>query len=214
MRSNGDQYRPNLDPWLILREMSHRLFNEFTSAICAVSVVAAESDNEEIKDVLSAVSARLNSYARVKRALDIPSSDSIVDASGYLRQLFEEISRAKLSHCGIDLVFVDHRIELDTERCWLLGRVVSELITNAARHGLKARGGRIRIELRRVQALVECSVIDNGAPPAEMRAGRGLEIIRALVGELEGRFDQHFSSQGSVSILTFPIGGPTIKSAK
>jgi two-component sensor histidine kinase len=214
MRRNGDEYRPSIDPWFILREISHRVFNEFTAAICAVSAAAAESDNEEIKAVLGAVSDRLHSYARVQRALDIPSLDSVIDASAYLQQLFEAISRAKLSHCGIELVFVDHQIELETERCWLLGLIVSELITNAVRHGLKACGGTIRIELRQVQTFVECSVADNGASPTEMRTGRGIEIIQALARELEGQFDQQFGPQGSVSILTFPIGSPTINSSK
>jgi two-component sensor histidine kinase len=205
MNGNVDRYRPSLDPWLILREMTHRVFNEFTSAICAVSAAAEESADNEVKSVLGAVSARLHSYAQVQRALEVPSFDRIVDTSAYLRQLLEAIVVAKLSPCGIELVFFGDRIELDAERCWQLGLIVAELITNAARHGLKERDGEISVELRRRQSSLQCRVMDNGRAPKEIRAGRGMAIVQALTRELKGQFDQYFGSHGSVSVLTFPI---------
>jgi two-component sensor histidine kinase len=214
MKDSANEYRPSLDPWLILREMSHRVFNEFTAAICAVSAAAAEADDKEVKSVLGAVSDRLHSYAQIQRALEVPSFGCIVDASAHLRQLLEATSRAKLSHCGIELVFIAQQIELNSERCWRLGLIVSELITNATRHGLKERHGKVCIELLQRQALVECRVADNGVAPTEVRPGRGLEIIQALAVELEGRLDQYFGSQGSVSVLTFPIDPPTVRSSR
>jgi two-component sensor histidine kinase len=213
VNENMDQFRPSLDPWLILREMTHRALNEFTSAIYAVSAAAAESDDKEVKSVLSAVSERLQAYAQVQRALEVPSFDRVIDASAHLRQLLEAISLAKLSSCGIELVFFGDRMELDAERCWRLGLVVSELVTNAARHGLKERAGKISVVLRPRQSFLECRVLDNGRAPTERLPGRGLAIIQALARELDGVIDQSFGPRGSVSILIIPVARPLHSSA-
>jgi hypothetical protein len=43
---------PNLDGSLLLRELNHRINNELTSAICAVSVKAVQSDSVAVKAAL------------------------------------------------------------------------------------------------------------------------------------------------------------------
>src|ERR1700756_3555693 len=104
-------------------------------------------------------------------------------------------------------------MELDAERCWRLGLIVAELVTNAARHGLKERAGKISVVLRPRQSFLECRVLDNGRAPTESRPGRGLAIVQALARELDGEIDQSFGSRGSVSILTIPIAQPLYRSA-
>lgn len=48
---------------LILTELSHRISNEFASAISTVSLAAARSDNGEVKAALAVVIDRLHNYA-------------------------------------------------------------------------------------------------------------------------------------------------------
>jgi two-component sensor histidine kinase len=50
---------PNPDGSLLLRELSHRINNELTCAICAVSIKAVRSDNV----AKAATPVRLRSYA-------------------------------------------------------------------------------------------------------------------------------------------------------
>ena len=52
---------------VLLHELNHRINNEFSSAISAVSLAAAHSGNEEVKMALSAVNELLHSYADVHR---------------------------------------------------------------------------------------------------------------------------------------------------
>ena len=51
------------DENILLREMTHRINNEFSSAIGLVHIVAARSDNLEVKQALSRVADRLHDYA-------------------------------------------------------------------------------------------------------------------------------------------------------
>ena len=104
----------------------------------------------------------------------------------------------------INFVLAAEPLKLQSHKCWRLGMIVHELITNAARHAFAGRKGEIRVELSRAGALVECRVLDNGSALGNVRPGRGLKIIDELTKGLGGRFEQRFGSQGSISIIVFP----------
>src|ERR1700685_61820 len=103
---------------LLLREYSHRINNEFASAIGVISIAAARSPNEQTKAVLTAVETQLQSYAQVHHVLQMPEHSTRIDASAYLRQLCRAISRSKLDAKGIELLFVERSFQMDSERCW------------------------------------------------------------------------------------------------
>jgi two-component sensor histidine kinase len=96
--------------------------------------------------------------------------------------------------------------ETDSDACWRLGMIVSELVTNAARHAFGADGGEIRVELKSSSNFVECCVADDGTASAEISPARGLEIVEALVDGLGGRIERRHSSKRTTWALTFPIG--------
>lgn len=93
-----------------------------------------------MKAVLAAVADRLHNFARVHHALQMQEHSTYIDASAYLRQLCRAISRSKLDCQKIELVLVECPFWLESGRCWRLGLIVSELITNAARHAFLKRG--------------------------------------------------------------------------
>ena len=188
---------------VLLHELNHRINNEYASAISAVSFAAAHSCNEEVKMVLSAVNELLHSYADVHRALQMPEVDRLIDAATYLRQLCLSISRSKLDHLEIHLVLAVCPLLLRSDRCWRLGMIVYELITNAARHACSGGKREIRVELLRGGSYVICKVQDNGSPPKSVVPGRGL-IVHEFVKTLDGNFKRKFGSNGTISLLAFP----------
>ena len=198
----------------LLYELNHRINNEFTSAISAISLAAARSDNPEVKLALTGVTELLHRYVDVHRALQVPDADTLIDAATYLRQLCLSICRSKLDHMRIDLVYVACPLRLESDRCWRLGMIVYELITNAARHAFAAGGGEIRVELLRAGSFVACKVQDNGSRPKYARTGRGLRIVDKLATTLNGRFEQKFASRGSISMLAFPYHGAQQRKTK
>ncbi len=193
------------DAGLLLREFSHRINNEFTSAISVLSIAAARSANEEVKAALGAVRDQLHNYAKVHHALQMPEHSFRIDTAAYLRQLCGAISRSKFDCKGIELILVERPFLMDSERCWRFGLIVSELITNAARHAFRDCGGSVRVELLPSTSLIECRVTDNGTGEAPVFPGRGLKIVQGLVKSLGGTIEQHFGQQGSTSILICPL---------
>jgi two-component sensor histidine kinase len=189
---------------VLLHELNHRISNEFCCAISIVSRAAARSTNKEVKAALTNVAELLHHYAEVHCALQMPEHGIRTDAAAYLRNLCLSIRRSKLDQMKIDLVLSVRRLWLQPNRCWLLGTIVFELITNAARHAFAGGNGWIRVELSRAGALVECRVLDNGSAPVSFQPGRGLKIVHELTKALDGRFDQRFTTGGSTSIVVFP----------
>ncbi len=191
---------------VLLREITHRVNNEFASVIQVVSFAAAKSPDRNVKAALNGVMEKLHNYAQVHHALQMPSRNDCIDASAYLRDLCRSISGSKLESSKIELVLVDRPFQMSSQRCWMLGMIVSELITNAVRHAFDHNGGSIRIECRVAGALVECRVSDNGsASNPEVRPGSGLRIIEALAQELDAEFQFNFGEDGSEAVIIFPI---------
>ncbi len=189
---------------VLLHELNHRISNEFCCAISAVSLAAARSNNKEVKAALTHVAELLHHYAEAHHALQMPEHGIRTDAAAYLRKLCLSIRRSKLDQMKIELILAARRLWLPSDRCWLLGMIVYELTTNAARHAFAGRNGWIRVELLRTGPLVECRVSDNGSAPVSFRPGRGLKIVHELTKALEGRFDQKFATGGSTSSVVFP----------
>jgi two-component sensor histidine kinase len=188
----------------MIRELAHRINNEFTSAINLVTLEAVRSRNSEVKAALHDVGQRLQQYARVHRLLQMPEHDTRIDAALYLRQLCLSISQSKLEYNDIDLIAAVRPVSMQSDRSWLLGMIVYELITNAARHAFNGAEGEILVELRTAGVCVEFRVSDNGRAPETIRPGRGLYIVQELAKRLGGRVEQRFGPEGSTSLLLFP----------
>lgn len=189
---------------LLLEEFSHRINNELSSAISMISIAAARSAANETKCVLSAVRDQLFNYAELHHALQMPEHSTPIDGAAYLRQLCRAISRSKLDGKGIELLLVGRKFQMNSERCWRLGLIVSELITNAARHAFDDRGGVICVELLPSMSSIKCRVTDNGRGTKNIRPGNGMRIVVALADSIGGSIVQHFGSRGSTSVLICP----------
>jgi two-component sensor histidine kinase len=197
---------PNPDESVLLRELDHRIKNELTSAICAVSAKAVQSENVVAKAALLDVVDLLNHWADVHRALYLPDQGRLTDAARYLQQLCFSITKYQLDRLAIHVLFSADDLRLEGERCWKLGLIVSELLTNVARHAqFDAKHPELRVELMLAGNVVKCRVSDNGSAPESIRRGRGLTIVGELVSSLDGRVHTSCAAEGSYVLLTFPL---------
>jgi two-component sensor histidine kinase len=197
---------PNPDGSLLLRELNHRINNELTIAIYAVSAKAVRSDGVAVKAALLDVVDLLYQWADVHRALHMPDQGRLTDAARYLQQLCLAITKYRLDRLAIRVLFSADDLHLEGERCWKLGLIVSELLTNAARHAqFDGRHPELRVRLLLAGSIVKCVVSDNGSAPEPIRRGRGLTIVGELAGSLGGRVHTSCAADGSSFLLTFPL---------
>ncbi|WP_050422080.1 ATP-binding protein [Bradyrhizobium tropiciagri] len=194
------------DESLLLRELNHRINSDLTSAICAVSAKAIESDNVAVKVALLDVVDLLHEYADVHGALHTPNRGRLANAARYLQQLCVSITKCRLAPLTIRLMFSADDLLLEKERAWKLGLIVSELLTNVARHAqFDSRSPAVRVELSFADNVAKCKVSDNGSAPEAVRRGRGLTIIGELANRLGGRIHTSCGEEGSSFLLTFPM---------
>ena len=194
-----------LDALTVVRELNHRINNDFASAINIVSVGAMLAEDSEVKAALSKVVELLHQYAEVHRALAIPESGVLTDAAEYLRRLGVAIRRSTLDRINIRLILAADPLVLEADRCWRLGLVVHELVTNSARHAcFDSRDGEIRIELGRAGSMVNCRISDNGSR-AKLKPGCGLKIVTQLARSLEGRLKSDLNDESTSLVIRFPL---------
>jgi two-component sensor histidine kinase len=197
---------PNPDGSLLLREWNHRINNELNSAIYTVSAKAVQSDSVAVKAALLDVVDLLHQCADVQRALHMPDQGRLTDAARYLQQLCFSIAKYQLDRLAIGVLFSADDLRLQGERCWKLGLIVSELLTNVARHAqFDDRHPEVRVELMLAGNVVKCGVSDNGSAAEPIRRDRGLAIIGELASSLGGRVHTSCAAEGTCFLVTFPL---------
>lgn len=192
---------------LLLEELSNRVDREFTAAVRTLSSAAALAHTEDARNALGAVQCRLENFARVHAALRVPEFRTSIDGSAYLRQLCAAISASRLQFRGIELECVGNAFDIDTEQCWRLGMIVSQLVNNASGHTFVDIPGRIWVAAARRGGLVWCQVEDTGFAESEELERPSIRIVDAIVRDLYGAFEQRHRGEGCIATVIFPAVG-------
>ena len=206
MTNTAVAHPPDLNERTLVRELTHRINNQLTSAIEVVTAAAVRAEHPETKVALGNVTELLQEQTNVHRLLAAPEGDSLVDAVQYLCSLCLAITRHRLEPIGVHLSFQADTLPLEPERCWRLGMAVHELVTNAARHAcFDGRPGEIKIKLSLAHPVVNCIIADNGSLSRRWKPARGLGLVRDLIRSLGGRLEYGFGPDYSSFLLVFVL---------
>lgn len=184
---------------LLLREFTHRINNELASAINLIAAEASRCSDDQAKGALTSVRDRLENYARIHHSLQVPEYTTAIDLAAYLQQLCRDVSRSMLAGEGIELLLSVHPRRMSSDRCWLIGMIVFELIADAASHDFQGRTGTIHLEVTPAGSSIECRMADNGMP-----SGDGLSIVEALAAGLKGMVERQAGPEGTRTIASIP----------
>jgi two-component sensor histidine kinase len=191
-------------PLILVEEITHRVLNEYTHAIATLSLAAADTADHKARLALKALAGRMRAYADVHRALCAPAAGGMSDLGQYLQTLCVAMASGSLRDRGVHLTLIQSEIPMAADRCWRVGLIASELITNAMRHAFGEESGQVVVEVRANGARTYCQVSDNGKGHADPRPGRGSAIIEALTRELGGRVEWTFAPDGTTVVLSIP----------
>jgi two-component sensor histidine kinase len=95
--------------------------------------------------------------------------------------------------------------EMRAENATPLALVITELVTNAVEHGLRARGGTVTVVAQRDDTSLRALVRDDGDGLPEgftdESAGLGTQIVKALVGgDMRGRIEWSSLAEGGTEV--------------
>jgi two-component sensor histidine kinase len=192
---------------VLFEELQHRVANNisFISATLRMQKAKMGPDMGAAADILDSVDARLMTMSRLHRRLYNPSAVDQPLAT-YLQSLLDDLLAGNETIRGE----VDGQdIRLDMSRAVTVSLLLSELVTNAVKHGFHGRSeGRISVTLFADSGRIRLSVKDNGTGPPpgfdfEASKGLGSRIIKALVQQLDGTLEWHLENGMEVRVV-FP----------
>ena len=191
-------------------EFEHRLFN---SVQMIVSLLASQSrsSSPEVAAQLTIAINRIVAFGHVHRRLHLLDRGRTVQFRPFLQQLCMDLSGVfSIDPLAQAIVAESEDLELPTELGGQLGFIISELVTNAAKHGK----GNIKVRLQSASpSRHSLSVSDDGPGLPEgfepgASKGHGMKIVLALVRRIGGEL--HCSSgedgRGARFEVTFSSG--------
>lgn len=200
-RANAERDRQIERGQLLLRELDHRVKNNFMSVSSLLELQRLRAADPVVRAELETALNRVQSIAAAHRFLyrhDAPSDE--IEMNHYLSELCAALGTALLRSDKIELRSRIDSVTAPRDRAISIGLIVNELVTNAARHAFPDdRSGSISVTLQRQGQAMELTVEDNGGgitgPP---RSGSlGQRLIAAFVRDADGELQTESSVAGT-----------------
>jgi len=178
-----------------IREIHHRVKNNLQSVAALLRLQARRMPDAQGRAALEEAVRRVGTIALVHDTLSHGLDETVA---------FDEVAdlavRAVVEVARSDRPVTARRVgsfgRVRAEHATSLAMVVSELVQNAAEHGVAARGGTITVEVKRKEGkedtdVLTVTVTDDGVglPGGRLPSGAGLgtQIVQSLVQDLRGR---------------------------
>jgi two-component sensor histidine kinase len=190
---------------VLLREMQHRVKNNFQLVLASISTQKRRYSAEEVHRALDYVASRIAAISLAHDQLAPRQDGRTVKLSDYIRALCSAIRQQTE---GVEIDVESDELELSIDRAVSIGLVLNEIAMNSIKHAFGPEGGRIRVSLVGGVGYGEArlTVKDNGhgvRNPSEH--GSGLKLIGSLARQIGGIAEQESSEAGTTTCLTFPI---------
>jgi len=189
----------------LVEEIGHRVVNEFTEAIAALSLAARVSPSPMARDSIEEAARALLLQAELHRALLPPAPGLPTNLPDYLARICNSFSKSVLAARGVKLLLRADEVRLPADEAWRVALILIELVRNAARHAKLEPGDLIVVEVTRGDEQLTCRVRDTGRSSAEAKPGRGHRLIQALAAGLGGHATWRLGPAGSEARIDLPL---------
>jgi PAS domain S-box-containing protein len=178
---------------LLLREVYHRVKNNLQIVDSLLAMQARQLADPEAKRALLGLRGRIYALGLVHQQLMGSANLKTFDVAPFLRELSRNIVDGG-GHRGVELSVDACPLDVGLDYAVPLGLVVTELVTNSLKHAFPDGTGHLSVRLQPDgNGEVLLVVADDGrAAFPDTTAGRagtglGLNIVKGLVAQLEGR---------------------------
>jgi|GEM_PF-6462919 len=196
---------------LLIQEINHRVKNNIQSIIAILNIHRRQigsTATEATIDILNDVSNRFLSLAAYQHSLEIVDGVEETSAQSLITKLSEGLIAT--SDASVDLSLDIDDVKFPSEQAAPLALIVNELISNSLKHGLRKRGGNMRISLKQDAQRVHLTCADNGTGlPANFdeKDSLGVMIVRSLTRKLNGKVAFIRLQPGTEVKIDFPRTG-------
>ncbi len=179
---------------LLLKEIHHRIKNNFQVISSLLRLQASEENNEKIAQAFDDAVLRIQSMASVHELIYKQEMFEALDFRSYLDRLLGSIKSYSTSNVEIS-------VETDVDKLNIktlvpLGITINELVTNSMKYAFNEKSDRapeIKLEIVEDGAKVfKMMYRDNGSGYLQERSNEsfGIELIETVIEQVEGTIEQ------------------------
>ncbi len=154
---------------------------------------------ERLKEASSRIAAIARAHDRLYRSTQVQE----IDVCEYLADICKDLG-GMVPHCEV----VCHSTEpifLSTDRAIPIALLITELVTNAAKHAFPNRNDAlIRIEMANRDGAWLCTVADNGIGATGPLQGTGSRILEGLARSIDARLQGEAGQGGTRVTIVMP----------
>lgn len=200
---------------LLVREIHHRVKNNLQIVTSLLNLQAQRIRNPAAREALYAARERVGALSLLHRHLYLQQDVNAIDFRSFLQELAEQLSTV-MEGSGREGVAIDVQaptIRLASDQVVPLGLIVTEVITNAFKHGFgDGRGGAVRVRLQILDdRQAELMIANDGRhnpdqePSEEGGGGLGRLLIAGFVMQLDGTLQSSQPGEAYWMKLRFPL---------
>jgi two-component sensor histidine kinase len=196
---------------LLLREVHHRVKNNFQVINSLISFQAGKAESEETKSALLGLHSRIYALGLVHQRLMQSDNLATFDIRAFLRDLCNNVAALSSAEAREIKITADaDPLQADLDDAGPLGLLVTELVSAAFEHFGGDQHGVIHVSLHRgPEATLVLAISDNArrAPdaPDALSSGPRARIVSALVAQLSGTL-QREQADGTNVRVTMRLG--------
>jgi len=196
----------------LLKEIHHRVKNNLQVTSSLLRLQAAAIDDDHSREMFEETENRIRSMALVHEKLYQATNLSRIDFADYIRTLGDLLFRSSaINPDNVTLDVSGSEIFLSIDAAVPCGLIFNELLSNALKHAFPGdRKGKISVHLNEHgDGPISMSVRDDGVGlPAVFDFDRtetlGLQLVQALVGQIDGRITIERRDAGAGFNVVFP----------
>lgn len=199
------------DKKVLLQEIHHRVKNNLQIVSSLLNLQMSALKDPEHRRLFHESALRVQSMALIHETIYASHVYDGVEMSEHIRRVTGSILRSLVSpDVSIQQEYDLQKGYLSIDKAILCGLILTELITNAIKHGFSGRSeGVVRVVYHQNEKDAFLSVADNGngAPPdilTRESESLGVSLIKSLTGQLEGIIQLDVTGGCGVSIR-FPL---------
>ncbi|HEX6866796.1 MAG TPA: sensor histidine kinase, partial [Caulobacteraceae bacterium] len=176
---------------LLLRELNHRVINNFAMVSSLLQMQAARAEDPSAKVALDKALTRVMSISQAHRNLYTPGGEAArIDMGVYLEDLCRSLAEGLFLGDIVTLECHAASVSMERDRAVAIGLVVNELVTNAAKHAFtEGVGGRITVTFEAGETGWRLIVADDGRGLPEdygQTRGLGRGLVEAFARQAGG----------------------------
>lgn len=190
---------------LVLRESHHRMKNTLTLLGASVRRDFTRAGPKDVSVAVDRFERRIVAFGRLYQLLSDSDDLSAVSVEAFFENLCEALSAAVLEPAGIRCEAAIESGALPSSQCHRLALMLTELVTNAAKHAFPNKtGALIRIEVAKRDGAWFCTVADNGIGATGPLHGTGSRILEGLARSIQARMHGEAGQGGTRVTIVMP----------